>query len=646
MFVALRVLRKGFLKGFPSGNPFSSKEKGDFMKKIISLIVAIIIIFSFLAVPFVVSADDETGMTNQEYYAAQSYLVAKYKDGDISYSVFQQRSQAVTDEFVSKNTVGGVLQSGALNASNTFNAVSQKIGDTVQKYGDSAREHISDCVSDFFNDYIKLSNEPVFDMQGNGCVLVQPFSNAGNGKIDRYRVLYGEYGLIKKVGDEIHYSIYNVSKRDIYDLNWNFKYSQGGTSVTSMAMRTDMKRYGDWRFESGESADTDDEFQTISDYDFSEAPERELEDLLKKILNEFELQQPDLSSIEGLLNAIYARLGTLDSDNDNELLSSLNSAILALVKSNDDNSEALLTELLKFREDLKNGTVGSDSSSHGHEISGTLYNVIPLDKNWLNKIFHDKENLKVQYEGKTYYLEDCGCLKLDDKFYSVDINYSSQIDVDYDFGFDSSELNFLIKDDQKFYDIDFDTLNDLYSKFQSNGNSQTYSMRKTRKAVSSVQNELQEKFSNYLTDQQVNNASIVSSMIEKFVAAGVPFEDIKKNFSIFEDILFNNYTPRDIVITYPYGHSYASFTILSYKWFNGGDSGVSSEHEGSSGDIHGGGGGSFGNGGNDSDNGSSNKIDSKTENFSKYSKIVRAFTSILISFSWLLSMYKKMSSLI
>ena len=110
------------------------------MKKIISLTVAIIIAFSFLAFPFVVSADYETGMTNQEYYAAQSYLIAKYKDGKISYSEFQQQSQAVTDEFVSKNTVGGVLQSGALNASNTFNAVSQKIGDTVQKYGDSARD--------------------------------------------------------------------------------------------------------------------------------------------------------------------------------------------------------------------------------------------------------------------------------------------------------------------------------------------------------------------------------------------------------------------------------------------------------------------------------------------------------------------------
>ena len=222
--------------------------------------------------------------------------------------------------------------------------------------------------------------------------------------------------------------------------------------------RSDVTIYGSWKWrESGLQAETDDEFQTITDYDFSEAPERELEDLLKKILNEFELQQPDLSSIEGLLNAIYARLGTLDSDNDNELLASLNAAVLALVESNNGNNEALLNELLKFREDLKNGTVGSDSSAHGHENSGTLYNVIPLDKNWLNKIFHDKENLKVQYEGKTYYLEDCGCLKLDDKYYTPNMNYDSYAISDYDFSNDD-----IIIDNSKYVDVDFKNYTALF----------------------------------------------------------------------------------------------------------------------------------------------------------------------------------------
>lgn len=131
------------------------------------------------------------------------------------------------------------------------------------------REQTDKAVSDWLN-YMQSSGEDLYDfinptynipidIQGNGCVLVVPFSNAGNGKIDRYRVIYGEYGLIKKVGDEIHYSVYNVPKRDIYDLNWNFKYSQSGTSVTSGTILSDMERYGDWSFEDGTKVDTDDD---------------------------------------------------------------------------------------------------------------------------------------------------------------------------------------------------------------------------------------------------------------------------------------------------------------------------------------------------------------------------------------------------
>ena len=131
------------------------------------------------------------------------------------------------------------------------------------------REQTDKAVSDWLN-YIQSNGEDLYDfmnptynipidIQGNGCVLVVPFSNAGNGKIDRYRVIYGEYGLIKKVGDEIHYSVYNVPKSDIYDLNWNFKYSQSGTSVTSGTIRSDMERYGDWSFEDGTKVDTDDD---------------------------------------------------------------------------------------------------------------------------------------------------------------------------------------------------------------------------------------------------------------------------------------------------------------------------------------------------------------------------------------------------
>lgn len=614
--------------------------KGDFMKKIIAFIIAVFLFVSLFAFSFSVSADGEPIITNQEYYAAQSYLIAKYKDGDISYSEFQQQSQAVTDEFVTNNTIGGELQAGALNASNTVAAVAQKIGNTVEKYGDAAREYISDYTSDFFNSYTVLSDKPITDLKG-GVSMLKHKSFDGS-----YKIYYGNasgevwYNGSSKMLWIPYYCV------DYYDKDGNMYYSDNNSSSVGMQYYSNSTfLYGSWKLRADDTdVPTDDEFETVTDYDFSEVPERELEDLLKKILDEMEIKEPDLSTMEGLLRAIYARLGTLDSDNDNELLSSVNSAILALVKSNNDNNEALLNELLKFREELKNGTAGTDTNSHGHAISGTLYNVIPLDKNWLNRIFHDKENLKVQYEGKTYYLEDCGCLKLYDKFYSVDINYSSQIDVDYDFSFDEADLNFGIKNNKKFYDVDFGSLNDLYSEIQSKNNAQTYSMRKS----SVLGNDFVYSFSDILTNSQERKLDIISDLIEQFISVGVPFRQIKENFSTFETILFKlDYIPRDLTINYPYDHSYISVTILSYKWFNGGSFVNSPDNS------HGGGGGSFGNGNSDGDGendnndiGFSDNSNANFEYFTKYSKVVRAFTSILISFSWVLSMYKKMSNLI
>lgn len=260
------------------------------MKKIISLAIAIIIAFLFLAFPFVVSADDETGMTNQEYYAAQAYLVAKYKDGKISYSEFQQQSQAVTDEFVSKNTVGGVLQSGALNASNNFNAVSQKIGDTVQKYGDSARDYISSFVSGFLNSYTVSNNKPTTDLK-DSVAMVKIKNKDGS--------CYIYYG---NTNGELYYNISSTTSIYLKTYRDEF-YGRDGSLIRShnvnssisceYGTRSDVTIYGSWKWrESGLQAETDDEFQTITDYDFSEAPERELEDLLKKFLMNLNYSNP------------------------------------------------------------------------------------------------------------------------------------------------------------------------------------------------------------------------------------------------------------------------------------------------------------------------------------------------------------------
>lgn len=313
------------------------------MKRITAIAIAVFIMLAF-ALPFPVYA--ESIMTKQEYYAAQAYLVAKYKDGDISYSEFQQQTQAVTDEYITNNTIGGELQAGALNASNTFNAIAQKIGNTVQKYGDAAREYIDDYVSDFFNSYTVLSDKPTTDLKGG--VAVAKYVSDGGSYVEYY---YGyRFGEIYQNDSEKTARLY-YDRKEIY-IRGVLEYSYNSKSILSF--NTDHSAYflyGDWRWLSdGTPAETDDEFETISDYDFSQATDRELEELLKKLLNEMELKEPDLSTLEGLLNAIYSRLGTLDSDDDNAMLSAINAAIISLASDTNHNNAELIEALKELKE--------------------------------------------------------------------------------------------------------------------------------------------------------------------------------------------------------------------------------------------------------------------------------------------------------
>lgn len=319
------------------------------MKRITAIAIAVLMILSFTCTVY---ADDTSVMTNKEYYAAQAYLVAKYKDGKITYSEFQQQSQAVTDEFVSKNTVGGVLQSGALNASNTFNAVAQKIGNTVQKYGESARDYINDYISDFFNSYTVLSDKPTTDLKG-GTAMLKLKNDDG-----AYYVYYGN------VPGEFYYQgsskcLYLKTYCDeFYDRYGNLlsHYDSDSSISFDTTNRNDFNVYGKWIWRNdGTEAETDDEFETISDYDFSQASDRELEDLLKKILEAIELNEPNLSTMEGLLNAIYTRLGTLDSDDDNAMLSAINAAIISLASDTNASSAEVIGVLKELKEAMSKG---------------------------------------------------------------------------------------------------------------------------------------------------------------------------------------------------------------------------------------------------------------------------------------------------
>ena len=148
----------------------------------------------------------------------------------------------------------------------------------------------------------------------------------------------------------------------------------------------------------------------------------------------------------------------------------------------------------------------------------------------LNKIFHDKENLKVQYEGKTYYLEDCGCLKFDDKFYNVNMNYDSYALSDYDFS------NADIEIDNKYVNVDFNNYTTLFASFSSS------------------------------QKKKVNN---VIDLISKLISQAVPYSAITGAFVPFETIIFNSAEPEDIVLKFEDTENFCGFsaTILSVSFF-------------------------------------------------------------------------------
>lgn len=118
--------------------------------------------------------------------------------------------------------------------------------------------------------------------------------------------------------------------------------------------------YGDWRYSDDSPADdkiTELPEKEIPNFDDNSVPEDDLIDFLEDLLNDLQLQFPDLSTIEGLLRAILAKLGTLDSDNDNELLMQILTAIQAL-KNNGESADN--SELLKTLEELKNALAIKD----------------------------------------------------------------------------------------------------------------------------------------------------------------------------------------------------------------------------------------------------------------------------------------------
>ncbi len=606
------------------------------MKKIIALITAITVIISILNIS-AYATSEPSAMTHQEYYVAQSDLIEKYCNGDITFTEWQERQAAVNTEFLEANkNLGDTAYATAVTISNQFSGTAQKISSTVEKWGDGARERISD----WWNDVCGKNNVPTentqtstIDMHGYGACIEYIDSNINGHTLFRYcqYVILRDSSYFMKAP----YVVYSYSSS-------KHEYSFSDVKTNSVTFnnsdyRSYIKFYGDIRYEDGTQAPTDDEFEYGTIKKFDEMPERDLEDLINAFDEVIEQNNPDLSSIEGLLSAIYARMGTLDSDNDNDLLASINANILALLEADkdkddkeDNTNEELVKTLLEIRDSLKNGTLGTSPEAHGHEISGTVYNVIPLDKEWLDNMLHKRTNLKVNYQGSVYYLEDCGCLKLGDKYYTPNMNYD-EYSADY---YDIDDLPSFT------FDSGYDFSNNADSEIQ------TYSM--VRGGLPPVDDFLES--GNSVIQPLIDKA--VDEMSKAFII-GVPYDDIKKSISTFQSIVFNRREPKDVIISIK-GQQVVILSAEFNSYLTGGSSsGSTSGNNFNYGDLL--------NGGNfhypdnpytplSDDNDimllSEDTPVTSTPVLATYVKIARTFSTILIGFTWALNMRKKIVAMI
>lgn len=198
------------------------------------------------------------------------------------------------------------------------------------------------------------------ELKGYGAIL-----KVYNDKGYLNDVYYGDYGVFRNIKDTqfgvyleySHWSHYNskgelMSEKDV-ESSIAFTHYIPSYNETRQYL-------GDWR----NSDDTPNEDFTTElpekvppTFDDESVSDDDIIDFLKDLLEKLQMEFPDLSTIEGLLRAILAKLGTLDSDNDNELLSQILTAIEAL-KNNGETADN--SELLKTLEELKNALVFKD----------------------------------------------------------------------------------------------------------------------------------------------------------------------------------------------------------------------------------------------------------------------------------------------
>lgn len=192
-------------------------------------------------------------------------------------------------------------------------------------------------------------------LNGYGAVC-QHYSNG-----ELSDTLYCAYGIIhKQWGNQIvGYSDGDVTCRRVFV---NGRIFTDAPAVMGYLGQDDINTfvfYGDWRYDNGDKANdniTELPEKVPPKFDDDNVSENDLIDFLDKLLEDLRLSYPDLSTLEGLLNAILAKLDTLDSDDDGQLLAEINTAIITLASDNHTDNQTIIALLTELKESLKKGT--------------------------------------------------------------------------------------------------------------------------------------------------------------------------------------------------------------------------------------------------------------------------------------------------
>lgn len=369
-------------------------------KKIFSVLVAFVFAFSVVCMP--VSAADSYSETVDGVVQICNVVSSYLKD------------QITTEEMINGTTY--YLSKVPDNMKADMKSRLSELVDTISSSADYLNKHYSEFQDDLKKSIAKgfsdLIGKPVSellgygsgdeglnnawqDMGGNGSggsrgsVMFIYHFGYRNGEYTSHKYYYGNSGMIKERNDGNffftmeYFRVVTKIESDISDESKSGTINLTCISAVPHYQMGEVKVggnyyefFGDWSFtpyDENNPPDLDLPDMPKPSIDDDSITYDDLVDFLEKLLEKFKIEFPDLSTIEGLLQAILAQCVSINGKLDDgsggvsygELSELLNSAILSLAMNNDKNNALLLEELIELRKSVDDIEINGEEPEEG-----------------------------------------------------------------------------------------------------------------------------------------------------------------------------------------------------------------------------------------------------------------------------------------